>query len=1032
MTEWTKEQKEAIRESGKNIIVSAGAGSGKTAVLTERVVEKIKNGSSLSRLLILTFTNMAAKEMRERIGKKLEENGLLEELEKLDTADITTFDAYALSLVKKYHYYLDVSPNATIIDASVISLYRKKVLENIFEEMYQKEDESFLSLIDTYSIKDDKIIFDYVITLNNKLDLKPNKREYLERFIRDNYNSQVIEKNYDTYFQSIKDIINKIEWYLEYIDDASFQDEMIKVLTPLLNSKDYDEIKNNLDVNLPRLSKSLSDVTKEYKNKIADLIGELKKLMPYKNKEEVFDGIYKTKSYVEKIISIVLELDSLALEYKKKYDAYEYHDIANLAIKLVSEHPEITIEIKQNLDEILIDEYQDTNDIQEKFISYIASNNVYMVGDIKQSIYRFRNANPYIFKEKYDRYSKNDNGIKIDLNKNFRSRFEVIDSVNLIFNHIMDDLIGGADYVSNHQMSFGNTLYEEQNNNQNNYLEIYNYFNDTNYKKEEVEAFIVSDDINKKIKDGYIVLDKDTKKNRRITYSDIVLLIDSRKNFDLYKKILEYKGIPVTLVKTDNMVDSEIIMIMKNIINFIIKVKDNIFDVDFKKLFISLNRSFLFSLDDDKIFSYFLDKNYMESDLYQITKQISSEIDNLSLLELIELIIDKYNIYEKLFLVGDYDLNILRLDKLKEITSSLVNLDYSVYDYQVYLNDIFDNNLKIEYDVNDTDGNTVKIMTIHASKGLEFSICYYMGLYGEFNIRDASNKYTYDENYGIIFPYQDGYIKNTFYHYLSYRNYVRENIGERLRLFYVALTRAKEKMIVLLPQKKSDNILSFSSLVPFDVRAKYNSFASIMYSVESLTKKYYKNISLDNLGLTRNYNLLRNNNYLKEIKPCHETIDVQELVLEDSKVQQKSFSKDSIHLIDSEEQRKLDYGTKVHELFELTDFVNPNYDLLSNSEGKLIKNFLNKIDVNSCHIYKEYEFIYEEDNTMYHGIIDLMLEYDDSIKIIDYKLKNTDDPAYIKQLNGYKNYIEKEFKKPVSIYLYSILTDNFQKLEENE
>ena len=190
---WTKEQETAIYKDGTNIIVSAGAGSGKTAVLTERVLEKVKNGISVDNLLILTFTKMAAKEMRERIGDKLKKAGLTSELSKLDTADITTaqtqkrskkihpadittFDAYALSLVKKYHYYLNVSKDISIIDASVITLYKRKVLKDIFNELYEKEDSKFLSLIKEYSIKDDKEIFDFILNINNKLDLKTNKR----------------------------------------------------------------------------------------------------------------------------------------------------------------------------------------------------------------------------------------------------------------------------------------------------------------------------------------------------------------------------------------------------------------------------------------------------------------------------------------------------------------------------------------------------------------------------------------------------------------------------------------------------------------------------------------------------------------------------------------------------------------------------------------------------------------------------------------------------------------------------------------
>ena len=172
MPKWTDEQKEAIYKEGTNIIVSAGAGSGKTAVLTERVLEKVKKGISVDNLLILTFTKMAAKEMRERIGEKLKENGFTKELSKLDTADITTFDAYALSLVKKYHYYLNLSKDINIIDASVIGLYKEKMLKDIFEELYTSEDSKFLNLIKEYALKDDKEIFNFILNNTDNKEYK--------------------------------------------------------------------------------------------------------------------------------------------------------------------------------------------------------------------------------------------------------------------------------------------------------------------------------------------------------------------------------------------------------------------------------------------------------------------------------------------------------------------------------------------------------------------------------------------------------------------------------------------------------------------------------------------------------------------------------------------------------------------------------------------------------------------------------------------------------------------------------------------
>ncbi len=1024
---WTNEQKEAIYTEGTNIIVSAGAGSGKTAVLTERVLEKVKKGISVDNLLILTFTKMAAKEMKERIGDKLKKEGLTSELAKLDTADITTFDAYALSVVKKYHYYLNVSKDINIIDGSVITLYKRKILKDIFEELYEENNHEFIDFIQEYCIKDDKDIFEFILNINSKLDLKTNKREYLDNYINTVYDEVKIDNDIDNYIKVILKLISNINDYLEYIDDDDYLAKLYDVLSPLLSAKSYDDIKSNISIKLPIL-RGASDITREYRDKIKSTIDEIKKLTTYDSYDDIKRGILSTKGNAKVIIDIIKKLDDITYNYKVKYNSYEYSDISALAIKLVRDNKEIREEIKNNLNEILIDEYQDTNDVQEEFISYISNNNVYMVGDIKQSIYRFRNANPYIFKNKYDTYSNNIGGIKIDLNKNFRSREEVINNINLLFDRIMDNDIGGADYSLSHRMIYGNLMYKgDGDNKEDNNFSVYNYLNDTTFKNNEVEAFIIADDIKNKINSGYRAFGKDTNGVRKIKYSDFAILLDSSKSFDLYKKILEYNGIPTSIVKSVNLTDGEVVLVIKNIISFIIKINDNKIDNEFKKLFISIGRSFLFNTDDNVLFDYFLNNNFKDSDIYKISYNITKRLDTISLEEIIDLIVDNFDFYNKLFLLGDYNANILRIQKLKEITNSLINLDYDIYDYQKYLDDIISNNLKLEYSVNDNSTDTVKIMTIHASKGLEFGVCYYGELYNRFNNSDAISKYSYDNKYGIILPYKDKFLYNTIYHNLSYRDYVMENIGERIRLFYVALTRAKEKMIFILPSNNKDNDKCIGNIIDNSIRGKYNSFASIMYSLESITKDYYKNIDINDINLSKDYNMISNNNYKEHLKLINDKIEVNTTCIPSSIKENKTFSKKDIHIVTKEEEDKLLYGRLIHELFECTDFN--NLDNLSDSNKKIIKKFLEKIDINGANIYKEYEFIYEEDNTTYHGIIDLMLEYQDNIKIIDYKLKNINDEAYIKQLNGYKNYIEKLFNKKTSIYLYSITLNTLEEIK---
>ena len=221
MPNWTKEQQEAIDKEGTNIIVSAGAGSGKTAVLSERVLRKIKNGISINELLILTFTNAAASEMKERIRKKLLDDNLLEEANNVDSAYITTFDSYSLSIVKKYHYLFNISRNIKIIDSNVINLKKEEIINQIFEEMYTKKETKFLKLNDDFCSKDDTEIRNSIIDISNKLDLRYDKEEYLNNYVETYYNNldYLVLKYQSLLITKTKEIKNKIKELTYLIDN---------------------------------------------------------------------------------------------------------------------------------------------------------------------------------------------------------------------------------------------------------------------------------------------------------------------------------------------------------------------------------------------------------------------------------------------------------------------------------------------------------------------------------------------------------------------------------------------------------------------------------------------------------------------------------------------------------------------------------------------------------------------------------------------------------------------------------------------
>ena len=1011
MPNWTKEQKLAIEKEGENIIVSAGAGSGKTAVLTERVIRKINNGININELLILTFTENAAKEMKERIRKKLKEQNNIKQLNLIDSSYITTFDSYALSLIKKYYYILNINSDIIVADANIIKIKKETIIDDIFNELYEKEDEKFYRLLNDFTNKNDKIIRNNILNIYDKIVTIPNYHELLNNYFDIYFNKEFLNQRLNDFNNHLINKINLIKDLIETLKSytsSEYIDKLNNHLNNLLNSKTYVEIKTNSSVGkFPSLVKS-EEEAKKYNEEIKSIVKEINKECVYKNEKEIIDRIISTKSYVRIIIEILLEFDKRLKKYKKHNNMYEFIDIELLAIKLLKDNEDVRNEIKNSLNEIMIDEYQDTNDINDEFISYISNNNVYMVGDIKQSIYRFRNANPYIFKDKYDLYSDNIDGYKIDMNKNFRSREEVIKNINNIFNVIMTDKDGGANYIKSHNMSSENNDYKKYKVNQNYNLEILEYIDNKEYKKEEIEAFIIINDIETKIKNKYQVYDKKIKNLRDITYNDFVILMDRSTDFDLYKEIFTYKNIPLVEIKDSKMNEEIDLYLIKNIIKLIYKVKDNVIDQEYKYLFTSIARSFLFSIDDNIIYETIINNKYNETDVIKIVKEIINNIDNMTISNLINEILIKYNYYEKLITINNIESSIIRIDKLKEYASSLEELGYSPLDYSNYLDELINSKFELKYSLDDnSDG--VRIMTIHKSKGLEFPICYYSGLYKDMNNDILKKRFLYDNRYGIITPYFKEGIGSTFYKTLMKEYYLNEEVSEKIRLFYVALTRAKEQMIMITPYEEK-------------IITKYSNLLDIINKVKDINKDYYKEIDINNIDISKNYKIFKNKNInsiipTNNIKIIEKSINIDKQMLKENK-----YSKVQNKIIDKKTKFNIENGLKIHEEFELDDFKNP--------KSNYVKKFIKHFDIEkSINIIKEYEFIYE-DNEEYHGIIDLLIEYDTYIDLIDYKLKNINDDAYLKQLNGYKKYIEKISNKKVNIYLYSVLDDKLDKIEE--
>lgn len=1034
MPRWTSEQQEAIDREGTNIIVSAGAGSGKTAVLSERALRKVKNGIDIDRLLILTFTKAAAYEMMLRIRKKIKEAGYLEQVEKIEKAYITTFDSFALSIVKKYHTELNISKDVSIIDASVISLVKKEKLEQIFLEYYEKKDTRFNHFISDFCIKDDRELKESILKINEKLDMKYDKKEYLENYLTC-FEKEKIEQAIKEYEKLLKNETERIFKELDKIRlevDGDYYDKLYQVLSPLLESRFYNEYKESTNIKLPQLPRGSSDTVKKSKEQIGKIIDSIRDKCIYENKEEIVETILSTKDYIEIIIKIISQLDERVNEYKQKNDIYEFVDISKLAIKVVKENSKIRNELRDFFKEIMIDEYQDTSDLQEIFINLIENNNVYMVGDIKQSIYRFRNANPYIFKEKYDQYSKGIGGYKIDLVKNFRSRKEVLEDINHIFDLIMDDNFGGADYSVSHRMVFGNTAYIEEGKTEQSYkTEIYNYTYDKTceYTKDEVEAFLIANDINEKVKAHYQVFDKDNKILRDITYQDFAILVDKSSNFELYKKIFEYKKVPLNILKNENIMNNIEIYLVNNLVTLLLKGKCHEFDTAFKYAFLSIGRSYLFEMTDQELFDILNDKSYQETELYKIIEPFFEQMDQTDIETLLSDLIEKIGFYTKLIKVGNVEIATNNLEYIIKTASTLKKIGYTLEDFSTYLTKTIESDAKIEIPQNSEMGNSVQIMTIHKSKGLEYHICYFPGLGSRFNVSDLKEKILYDNTYGIITPYfKEGY-GDTIYKSLLKDKFYTDEISEKIRLFYVALTRCKEKMILIADLSEEDDNVE-DGKVEDNRRLKYRSFLEFLKSIYEQLTDYIKEIDLKDIPMSLDYKL-RNSENLTNLISKEEKVVVEENRILEVYEQEGKFSKIVTNLVTKEEQESMKFGTKIHENLEYLDLKNPNFEGMEPFIAQKIKAFLNQErlkNIENATIYKEYEFIENEGNIESHGIIDLMLVYDDYIDIIDYKLKKIDSDSYKKQLEGYQSYIQRLTNKKTNIYLYSILDEKLFEL----
>lgn len=399
--------------------------------------------------------------------------------------------------------------------------------------------------------------------------------------------------------------------------------------------------------------------------------------------------------------------------------------------------------------------------------------------------------------------------------------------------------------------------------------------------------------------------------------------------------------------------------------------------------------------------------------------------------EFLYYILEEFDYDEKLLTIGNVKSFRIRTEYFYNLIKNFESNGNTIYDFANYLDEIFAADYDLKFSVNTSATNSCKIMTIHKSKGLEFPICYFAGFSGKFNTAELKEKILYDNKYGLVVQKVDNSYKDTILKTLLKDSTKKEEISEKIRLLYVAVTRAKEKMIIVMPEQEETK--EVFDLVPTYERTKYNSFLSIIKSIFSILLPF--EIKTD-IKVTREYQMTSSTTAEDKLVDNTLQLEVAEFVNNATSLEETHYSKENLHLITPEEQAVMTVGTEVHEILEQMNFANPTptLDLLTPSLKEKIQLFLAtpiiKDNITSK-IYKEYEFTYLEDNVYSHGIIDLLIEKDNEIIIIDYKLKNIMDLAYDKQLNGYRKVITEKTNKPVKCYLYSILDNTFREVKND-
>ncbi len=882
---WTQEQQNVIDFRNRNILVSAAAGSGKTAVLVERIIGKITdktNPVDIDRLLVVTFTKAAAAEMRERIGNALEK--LLEEYPEdenirkqqtlLHNAQITTIDSFCLFVVRNHFEEIGLEPNFRIADPGEIKLLEMDVLNEVLESEYKRHasdldkkmhQDHFLELVDAYSDKrSNKAVKDMISKIYTQSASNPWPKEWVASLIQpymvDSVEELMATEMMQGIFSYVKNILSDMPVRLEHYREMAASEtglekyaqniaDDIEAFTGLKEVSDYEELGEFCKKiiacmgNLSAIRGFEGSVEKKEavsggRNAIKKEVKEIYERYFALPLEELVEQLQRMRGIAEELLRLTLLYMDALEEKKNEKRIMDFADIEHAALRILvdektKEHRSSSYEFKNQFEEIMIDEYQDSNQVQEEIMSAISREaqgeyNMFMVGDVKQSIYRFRLARPELFMEKFSTYDLSEsNKQRIDLHKNFRSRSEVLEFINDMFYKIMAMDLGNVAYDADAALYYGANYVERPDMK----AEVLLYETDSiseeasdetdSLSKRQLEARMIAKRIHE-LKENMQITDKETGNLRPLRNSDIVILLRSLTGWaSEFVTVLADCGIPAHVSTSMGYFST---IEVQTVLSFL-KILDNPYqDIPMAAVL----KSAIVGMDNEELAELALTEgansfaeavmqqmeSATEGKLYTFAalyKRLRGKVVDTPIHQLLDMILEEsgYGDYVKALPAGAQ--RKANLDMLVEKAVAYEKTSYKgLFHFVRYIDQLQKYEIDFgEADVTGENEDVVRLMTIHKSKGLEFPVVFVSGISKQFNESDSKDKMTIHPDMGL--GLDEVSISPRVKRKCLIRSEIaerirRDNLGEELRVLYVALTRAKEKLILTGTVKNQEKL----------------------------------------------------------------------------------------------------------------------------------------------------------------------------------------------------------------------------------